>query len=92
MVHFCSLELSVNIFCSLLWFFETSHVATMLGCNVFSASYWCAEVDCGRLRVVSKEWHYTFEFTPEVILRRFEQADAECSAKCQAECRALERG
>ena len=51
----------------------------MLALDAFKlASYCCAEVAFFfRLRVVSKEWHHTFEFPPEeVILRRVEQVYA----------------
>ena len=61
---------------------------TMLRLDAINlASTWYAEVDFGTLRVISKEWQRTFEFTPEeVILERIEQAYAKYVAQCQADC------
>ena len=40
----------------------------MLALDAFKlASYFCAEVAFFRLRVVSKEWHHTFEFPLEQV-------------------------
>ena len=64
-----------NCWYLLVSFRNVSDGLTMLTLEAIQlASYWCVEVDCGRRRVVSKEWHHTFEW---LSWDRSEQAYAE---------------